>query len=70
MGQLGEPLHLLVERLPVAGVGRQAAQGVDGAEQARDDRDIACGARSNLIEGLGQQGIKAVSGQGLPSTKR
>ena len=62
INQLGEPLHLLVERPPVARVDRQASNGSNAAEHACDDRDIAFGAPTDLIKGLGQQGSKGRNG--------
>lgn len=57
-GQLGNPLHLFVERLPAARVGRQAADDMKRAEHACHDGDIACGAAPDLIERFGQQVFK------------
>ena len=63
MGQFGEPLHLFAEFAKAARIGRQPGEGLERAEHACHDSDVARGTSANLVERSGEQ-----TGEGRDNT--
>jgi len=57
-GHFGKPPHLVTDYPPTARAVREIGEGLEGAEHARDDRDIALGAPTGLIEGASSSSAK------------
>lgn len=54
-----DQFRLVPQRLPSPGVRRLAGDGLQGLELSREHRDVAFGVLPELVEGFGQQALKA-----------